>query len=366
MAKFASSLVSPQDAVPALAYWDRDLVCRFASGGFEKWFERTTTGLVDHIYLDKLLGRFVFQSIQKNLTSASAGETQVFERFITLPSGSIKKATITCSPDIAGDEVVGFFFHIKDARAEEPAPAQPAGRFGFAEKDLALSFLHFLPDVVKTLELNILGEFPGIESLSKKHHVSPSKLKREFKKQYNCTIFEYYRRLQMELAFEYISQKKANKKQMAIMLNFSNPSNFLTCYARYLKKHGKAHATSNMEPTQDDAYHIFVEQAPVALAVVDNNLRFIAVSAQWCNEFIIARNDLTGKKMQDILPGFTRAYQKLFADCLAQKIDREAEPAVFEAEGNDGFPKIIVKQWHNGSATGGLLIIAENTRKLNG
>ena len=40
----------------------------------------------------------------------------------------------------------------------------------------------------------------------------------------------------MEIADRYIREKRCNKNQMAVMLNFSNPSNFSACYHRYLEE----------------------------------------------------------------------------------------------------------------------------------
>jgi transcriptional regulator GlxA family with amidase domain len=92
-----------------------------------------------------------------------------------------------------------------------------------------------LEDVVQTLSSCILTTFPGITYLSKKHSISESKLKRDFKEKYDATVFSYYRNLQMELAHKYITEKKCNKTQMASMLGFLNPSNFSVCYQKYLK-----------------------------------------------------------------------------------------------------------------------------------
>ncbi|WP_410478782.1 helix-turn-helix domain-containing protein [Pedobacter frigidisoli] len=63
----------------------------------------------------------------------------------------------------------------------------------------------------------------------------PSSLKRNFKKKYGTTLFNYYRQLQMKLAFNYLSERKYTKGQVANILNFSNPSNFSIRYKKYLQ-----------------------------------------------------------------------------------------------------------------------------------
>jgi AraC-like DNA-binding protein len=50
------------------------------------------------------------------------------------------------------------------------------------------------------LQENLENKFEGIELLSEKFYVSPSKLERDFMNLYGKPIFEYYQQKQMELA----------------------------------------------------------------------------------------------------------------------------------------------------------------------
>ena len=65
-------------------------------------------------------------------------------------------------------------------------------------------------------------------------------------------IFSYYRNLQMQLADRYISEKKYNKKQVAEILNFSNPSNFSACYQKYLKEKATKKLIEELKKANDE------------------------------------------------------------------------------------------------------------------
>jgi PAS domain S-box-containing protein len=212
-----------------LSYYDKNLVCRFANNAYLDWFGLSPEDMINKMHLRDILGPLY----EKNLThikGALNGKVQVFERPILTPSGITKTARATYFPEFENGKVKGFYVHVADV---SPLPGVD-GIFDAENENIHLfSKDRLLDEVVETLKSNILTGFPGISSLSKKHFISESKLKRDFKEKYNTTIFSFFRNLQMELAYKYITEKRCNKNQMAIMLNFSNPSNFSVCYQKY-------------------------------------------------------------------------------------------------------------------------------------
>jgi len=219
-----------EHTVAMLAYWDKNLICRFANNAYFEWFGVHPGDMINKMHIRAILGSFYEKNLVQ-IDEALNGKVQVFERPISTPSGKTKIARATYIPDFKNGEVKGFYVQVVDV-----TPLSPD------EVPYAVGHKHFfsnerLPgDVVQTLRSCILTGFPGIANLSKKHFISESKLKRDFKEKYHTTIFSFYRNLQMELADKYIREKRCNKNQMAVMLNFSNPSNFSVCYRNYLKE----------------------------------------------------------------------------------------------------------------------------------
>lgn len=86
------------------------------------------------------------------------------------------------------------------------------------------------------LKENVLNGFPGIEFISKKVGVSPTKLKSDFKVIYNSSVYKHYSKLQMILAKRIIKSKKYNIKEIATLLGYTNASKFASAFRDY---HGK-------------------------------------------------------------------------------------------------------------------------------
>ena len=96
-----------------LAYWDKNLICRFANSAYMDWFGKTKEEMIDKITVKELLGPLY----EKNLpfiTAALKGEIQTFEREIPTPTGGIRHSLANYYPDIVDGEVVGFFVHVAD------------------------------------------------------------------------------------------------------------------------------------------------------------------------------------------------------------------------------------------------------------
>lgn len=103
--------------------------------------------------------------------------------------------------------------------------------FNISEKDRR--YLQIAENILKE---NVLTGFPGIEYISKKVGVSPTKLKSDFKVIYNSSIYKHYSKLQMVLAKRIIKSKKYNIKETATLLGYTNASKFASAFRDY---HGK-------------------------------------------------------------------------------------------------------------------------------
>ena len=103
------------DQVPAmLAYWDRDLICRFANNAYLEWFGKSKEEMIDKIHISELLGP-VYEKNLPYIQAALSGKKQLFEREILLPDGkSAKHSLATYIPDFQHSEVIGFFVHVAD------------------------------------------------------------------------------------------------------------------------------------------------------------------------------------------------------------------------------------------------------------
>lgn len=79
---------------------------------------------------------------------------------------------------------------------------------------------------------SITQGFPGIEFLSEKINMSPSKLKVNFKKTHGTSIFQYYRNTQMNLAKEMLKDADIQVKNVAVYFGYENPSKFSVAFRK--------------------------------------------------------------------------------------------------------------------------------------
>ncbi|QNA44761.1 PAS domain-containing protein [Lacibacter sediminis] len=106
-------LVSDQ-VTAMLAYWDKDLISRFANNAYHEWFGRTREEMMNKMHISELLGP-LYEKNLPYIKAALAGEKQVFEREIPIPNGSgTRHSLATYIPDVRDGEVIGFFVHVAD------------------------------------------------------------------------------------------------------------------------------------------------------------------------------------------------------------------------------------------------------------
>ncbi|CAA7614100.1 putative Histidine kinase [Candidatus Terasakiella magnetica] len=103
------------DAMPGLvAYWDKDLVCRFANTPYLEWFGKPADAIIGTSMLD-LMGERLFAMNHPYIQGVLAGQPQHFERTLTKADGSIGYTWANYIPDIDSyGTVAGFFVLVTD------------------------------------------------------------------------------------------------------------------------------------------------------------------------------------------------------------------------------------------------------------
>jgi diguanylate cyclase (GGDEF)-like protein/PAS domain S-box-containing protein len=99
-----------------VAYWDRDLLCRFANSAYLAWIGRSRKSIIG-CRLEDVLGAEIYARDEPHVLAALAGEKRQFERRASKPDGTIGHALVSYIPDIAYGEVIGFIAHITDVTA---------------------------------------------------------------------------------------------------------------------------------------------------------------------------------------------------------------------------------------------------------
>jgi PAS domain S-box-containing protein len=97
-----------------LAYWDRDLRCKFANNAYLHWFGVKGSSLFD-TRLQDLLGPELFAANEPFVRGALRGELQEFERLVPGPGGNKRPSLARYIPHKAPNgKVLGFVVEVTD------------------------------------------------------------------------------------------------------------------------------------------------------------------------------------------------------------------------------------------------------------
>jgi len=106
---------------------------------------------------------------------------------------------------------------------------------------------------------------------------------------------------------------------------------------------------------------LFVEQAPVCIAMFDLEMRYIAASRRWIADFGKGHHDLTGLSHYQIHPDLPERWKQIHRECLAGAVRESAEDCWAQADGGEHWLRWAIHPWVDGQGEiGGILIFAEN------
>lgn len=126
-----------------LAYWDKQLICRYANKSYSDWFGVLKEDMVNKMTLPELLGRELFEKNRPYITAALGGELQTFERDLRMPSGEVRNAIATYYPDIEDGVVLGIIVHVADVTPIRKM--QAAEKRLFESRELFQQFMDHSP-----------------------------------------------------------------------------------------------------------------------------------------------------------------------------------------------------------------------------
>ena len=96
------------NASDMLAYWDKNLICRFANKAYAEWLGLDLTMMVNKMHVSQILGNS-YEQAASYFRSAQNHDVFMTLFSITLPRGRFTQAEIDFSPDEVNGAVVGFY-----------------------------------------------------------------------------------------------------------------------------------------------------------------------------------------------------------------------------------------------------------------
>ncbi|SKB66769.1 PAS domain-containing sensor histidine kinase [Maribacter arcticus] len=107
-----------------------------------------------------------------------------------------------------------------------------------------------------------------------------------------------------------------------------------------------------------EKYHkIFIEQTPTAIAMLDNNMVYLAISQRWLKDYKLEEQEVIGRSHYDVFPEIGDDWKEHHKKCLQGAVDTCDEAPFQRADGSLQWIYWDVRPWYttNGEV-GGLLM----------
>ena len=122
--------------------------------------------------------------------------------------------------------------------------------------------------------------------------------------------------------------------------------------ASWMDRMGSAATAANLA--------LLIENAPAALALLDRELRYLAVSRRWADGFGLGDRTLVGARHEDVFPAVPARWREAFARCLAGDSDRCDEDRLERPDGKVDWVRWEVHPWRDATGeVGGIVLLCE-------
>lgn len=109
-----------------------------------------------------------------------------------------------------------------------------------------------------------------------------------------------------------------------------------------------------------------IENLPLAIAVVDNDMRYILANREWIGQYGIKENNIIGKSHYEIFPEIGDDWKAVHKRCLAGAIESRLEDPFPRADGGTDYVNWEVRPWYDesGKIGGMIMYTAVVTKKV--
>lgn len=106
----------------------------------------------------------------------------------------------------------------------------------------------------------------------------------------------------------------------------------------------------------------FIEHAPVAIAMFDRDIKYIAYTEEWVKEYKIPKENILGKSHYEVFPNISEEWKKIHQRCLkGELISNEADAWTPPGWEHEQVIRWIVRPWFQPDNTiGGIIMLSQD------
>ena len=111
----------------------------------------------------------------------------------------------------------------------------------------------------------------------------------------------------------------------------------------------------------EERLRLFVEHAPVSIAMFDRQMRYIGFSRRWLTDHNLGGRDLRGVSHYDVFPEIPDNWKQVYGQALNGDVLRGDSERVVRADGAVRWLRWEVRPWHDAAGKiGGILVLSED------
>ncbi|MBP1910704.1 PAS domain S-box protein [Methanolobus bombayensis] len=214
-----------------------------------------------------------------------------------------------------------------------------------------------------TDEIFTIHETDQVDSFEKAMERYPPDSREKLEKALNNAIKKYE---PYDIELELISERGNHKWIRAIGKPIIENNKVVRLYGTIQDVTERKEAEKKLIENEE-LLKLFIEHAPASLAMLDKNIRYIAVSNRWLSDLGLEDQDIIGKSHYEVLPHISDEWKRIHQRALQGEIIVKNEDYFKLNDGSGQWIHWEARPWKTGDGKiGGIVLFAENiTRRKN-